>query len=346
MNGEKFKAIIVTEVEDKKFIREIGEKSIEELPEGDVLIKVSYSSLNYKDALSVIGNKGVTRKYPHTPGVDASGVVSQSTNSNFNPGDNVLVTGYDLGMNTSGGFGQFIRVPSEWVVNVPDNMSLKECMMYGTAGFTAALSVFKLDEHGITPDKGEILVTGATGGVGSTAVAILSKAGYHVIASTGKMEENQFLIDIGAKGVISREDSIDTSGRLLLKGRWAGVVDTVGGEILSTAIKSTKDRGVVTCCGNVASHELNINVYPFILRGVSLIGIDSENQPIELKYKIWEKISTVWKLDNLEYLTKEISFDELDENIDLILEGKQKGRVVLDLWKKIKIKSLNDNSIQ
>ncbi|MFQ5788260.1 MAG: YhdH/YhfP family quinone oxidoreductase [Thermodesulfobacteriota bacterium] len=332
MSAKKFKAMIVHETDDK-FIREITYKSIDDLPDGEVLIKVNYSSLNYKDALSAIGNRGVTKNYPHTPGVDASGTVEESTVDDFRPGDEVIVTSYDLGMNTSGGFGQFIRVPANWVVKLPEGLSLKESMVYGTAGFTATLSILKLEQHGITPEKGEILVTGATGGVGSIAVAILAKAGYQVVAATGKMDEKQFLIRLGAKEVISREEATDTTGRPLLKGRWAGVVDTVGGEILATAIKSTKYRGTVTCCGNVASHELNTNVYPFILRGVSLVGIESENCPMNIRLQVWEKITNEWKLEALDRLTSEISLGELHHNIDLILQGKQKGRVVVDLWR-------------
>jgi len=333
LSDKKFKAMVVKETEDKKYIREITEKSIDELPEGEVLVKVKYSSLNYKDALSATGNKGVTKNYPHTPGVDAAGIVEKCKGNEFQSGDEVIVHAYDLGMDTPGGFGQYIRVPAEWVVKLPRGLSLKESMVYGTAGFTAALSILKLEQNGVAPQIGEILVTGSTGGVGSIAVAILAKAGYQVVASTGKMDEKQFLIDLGAKEVMSRDESIDTSGRSLLKGRWAGVVDTVGGDILATAIKSTKYGGVVTCCGNVASHELNTNVYPFILRGVSLIGIDSANCPKDIRKKVWDKMANEWKLDNLDQLTNEISLEELDSNIELILKGKQKGRVVVDLWR-------------
>jgi acrylyl-CoA reductase (NADPH) len=333
LSTQKFKAMVVRETHDKKYLREITERSINELPEGDVLIQVKYSSLNYKDALSAIGNKGVTKNYPHTPGVDASGIVEKSKSNEFEPGDEVIVHGYDLGMDTSGGFGQYIRVPAAWIVRPRSGLTLKESMVYGTAGFTAALSVFKIEEHGISPESGEILVTGATGGVGSIAVAILAKVGYQVVASTGKSEEKNFLMDLGAKEVIGRDEARDTTGRPLLKGRWAGVIDAVGGDILATALKSTKHGGVVTCCGNVASHELNTNVYPFILRGISLVGIDSANCPIDLRKKVWQKIADEWKLEKLNQLTSEISLEELDSNIELILQGKQKGRVLVDLWR-------------
>jgi putative YhdH/YhfP family quinone oxidoreductase len=331
MASKKFKAMVVQETPDGKYIRQITDKSLDELPEGDVLIKVKYSSLNYKDGLSATGHRGVTRNYPHTPGVDAAGIVAQSVSDEFRPGDKVIVTSYDLGMNTSGGFGQYISVPAAWVVPLPDNLSLKESMAYGTAGLTAGFCILKLREHYITPDKGEILVTGATGGVGSFAVAMLAKIGYHVVSVTGKLDEKQFLMDLGAKEVISREEATDTSGKPLLKGRWAGVVDSVGGEILATAIRSTRLHGAVACCGNVASPDLPINVYPFILRGITLIGIDSQSCPMEFRRRTWEKIANEWKLTALDRQTFVCSLEELDAEIDRILAGEQKGRVIVDL---------------
>jgi putative YhdH/YhfP family quinone oxidoreductase len=259
--------------------------------------------------------------------------VEESSDDRFSAGQEVIVHGYDLGCNTSGGFGEYIRVPAGWVVRLPEGVSLRESMVYGTAGYTAAYSVLRLQEFGVTPDMGEVLVTGATGGVGSIAVGILAKAGYEVVASTGKTDQAEFLLNLGAKEVISREDSRDQSGKPLLKSRWAGVVDTVGGEILATAIKSTNPQGVVTCCGNVASADLPINVYPFILRGVSLVGIDSQDSPMSLRQQIWDRISSEWKLDQLEQLTTEITLQELDSNIELILQGRQKGRVLVNLSK-------------
>ncbi|MXZ12927.1 MAG: YhdH/YhfP family quinone oxidoreductase [Candidatus Dadabacteria bacterium] len=332
MSSDSFKAMVVSRTEDGEFTREIATRQIDSLPDGEVLLNVKYSSLNYKDALSAIGNRGVTKNYPHTPGVDAAGVVEDSKSGEFEPGDKVIVHGYDLGMDTSGGFGQYVRVPAEWVVNLPEGLDLKESMMYGTAGFTAAQSVLRIVEGGVGPEDGKILVTGATGGVGSMAVAILGKAGYSVTASTGKPEQEQFLADLGAEEVIGREDLTDPSGRLLLKGQWAGVVDTVGGEMLATAIKSTRQRGVVTTCGNVASHELNINVYPFILRGITLVGIDSASCPMKRRRIVWEKMSGEWKLDILERMCRTVSLEDLDPEIDVILKGGQVGRVVVDLW--------------
>lgn len=330
MEDRSFKAMVVTETSEKTFTKEIKNKAIGELPSGEVLVKVGYSSLNYKDALSATGNKGVTRNYPHTPGIDAAGVVEESTNDDFKSGEEVIVTSYDLGMNTSGGFGEYIRVPANWVVKRPENLSLKESMIYGTAGFTAGLSIHALT-HTVKPDAGEVLVTGASGGVGSLSVSILAKIGYEVIAVTGKTEEKEYLMRIGAKDIMSREEAVDTSGRPMIKGRWAGVIDTVGGDILATAIKSTNLSGVVTCCGNVASPDLPITVFPFILRGVYLIGIDSQNCGMVKRTMIWEKLAKEWKLDKLTDISNEISLNELDENINLMLQGRKKGRTIVDL---------------
>jgi len=330
MNKKIFKTLIVSEEEPKKFVRVIREKHVEDLPPGEVLIRVKYSSLNYKDALSASGNRGVTRNYPHTPGIDAAGTVEESGSDTFAAGEKVLVTGYDLGMNTSGGYGQYIRVPSGWVVPLPEGLSLKESMIYGTAGFTAGMSVFALASV-VEPINGEILVTGATGGVGSIAAAILAHLGYSVVAVSGKAEASGFLKELGVAKIIDRTEAVDASGRPLLKGQWAGVVDTVGGDILATAIKSTNLHGIVTCCGNVASPDLPLTVFPFILRGVCLQGIDSQNCPMDHRLQVWRKLAGEWKFSKLESLHKEVGLAGLNENIDLILKGKQKGRIVVDL---------------
>jgi len=327
----EFKALVITETEDKQFLRTIESKTIGDLPEGDVVVQVIYSSLNYKDALSATGNRGVTRHYPHTPGIDAAGIVSASTDERFKPGDEVIVTSYDLGMNTAGGFGQYIRVPADWVVPLPQGLTLREAMIYGTAGFTAALSVFQMIEKGVRPENGDILVSGATGGVGSMAVSILSKSGYAVTAVNGVVDEADYLKEIGAKAVISIEEATDTSSRPMLKGRWAGAIDTVGGDILATTIKSMQQYGAVTCCGNVASPDLPLNVYPFILRGVTLVGIDSQNCPMPLRQKVWQKIASEWKIDWLDTLTTEAPFEELDQRIERMLQGKHRGRTIIRL---------------
>jgi len=327
----EFKALVVTETPDNQFVRSMEQKKVDDLPEGDVTVQVLYSSLNYKDVLSATGNRGVTRNYPHTPGIDAAGIVAASTHENFKPGDKVIVTSYDLGMNTAGGFGQYIRVPAEWVVPQPAGLSTKEAMVYGTAGFTAALSVWQLIENGVTPDDGDVLVSGATGGVGGIAVSILSKLGYTVTAVNGVVDETGYLNEIGAKAVISIDEASDTSGRPLLKSKWAGGIDTVGGDILATTIKSTKYGATVTCCGNVASPDLPLNVFPFILRGVKLIGIDSQNCPMPIRQKIWQKIASEWKIDWLHTLTTEASFNELENKIDLMLQGKHLGRTIIKM---------------
>lgn len=331
MKQKTFKAMVVTEKEKDQFTREIKDRNIDDLPQGDVLIKVKYSSLNYKDVLSSTGNRGVTKQYPHTPGIDAAGTVAESQSKDLKVGDEVIVTSYDLGMNTSGGFGQYIRVPADWVVKMPEQLSSRESMIFGTAGFTAALSVYRLIDYGITPDMGRVLVSGATGGVGSIAVSILTKAGYEVVAVNGVVDEKDFLLEIGAKEVISIEEATDSSGKPLLKGLWAGGVDTIGGEILATMIKSIQPHGGVTCCGNVGSHDLPLNVYPFIIRGVALMGIDSQNCPMSMRLKVWNKIASEWKLDRLELLTTEVPLEGLNERIDLILQRKHKGRTIVRL---------------
>ena len=249
MRDTIFRAMVVSKINEKDFIRQITERSINELPEGEVLVRVRFSSLNYKDGLSCTGNPGVTRNYPHTPGIDASGEVAESSDSRFKVGDSVIVTSYDLGMNTSGGFGQYIRVPADWVVPLPDGLSVKEAMIYGTAGYTAALSVHALLKHGVTPDQGEVVVTGSTGGVGSVSVALLSNLGYNVVAATGKTEETEFLRRLGAEEIIHRDEVNDESRKPLLRERWVGAVDTVGGTTLATLLKAIKRGGAVAATG-------------------------------------------------------------------------------------------------
>jgi len=330
-----FKALIVEENSEKGFSRNIKDKSTDELPAGDVLIKVQYSTLNYKDGLSASGHKGITRKYPHTPGVDASGIVEESSSELWKTGDEVIVTGYDLGMNTSGGFGQYIRVPAEWVVGKPENMTLRNSMIYGTAGFTAGIAINELQRFEIFPETGKILVTGATGGVGSLAVAMLSKAGYHVIASTGKKDKYEYLHKLGAKEVIDRSEVFDTSNKPLLPKRWIGAIDNVGGVTLSTVLRSTDNRGAVASIGLVESEKLDITVYPFILRGVALIGVDSAERTMEYRLKIWERISKEWLIENIDFIVKEVGLNNLNKEIDLILKGGQCGKVLVNLWDNI-----------
>ncbi|MDX2481517.1 MAG: YhdH/YhfP family quinone oxidoreductase [Desulfuromusa sp.] len=327
----EFKALLVVQPEKKVFTRSIVTRSLDDLAEGELVVKVHYSSLNFKDALSAVGNPGVTRNFPHTPGIDAAGVVVSCSEGSFQPGDEVIVTSYDLGMETDGGFGQMIRVPSQWALKLPKGLSLKESMMLGTAGLTAALSVQELVENGVTPEKGSVLVTGATGGVGSLAVAILANIGFKVTAVTGKLEETAYLEGLGADSVISRETLLTGNERPMLKPTWAGVVDCVGGEMLAAAIKSTQYDGAVTCCGLVGSIDLNVSVFPFILRGVRLIGIDSAECPMDRRTKVWQNLAREWKLDKLAGMVDEITLDELEEKIQSMLKGGLKRRALVNL---------------
>lgn len=326
-----FPALVVEKRGDQQFARQIKARSLHDLPPGELLVRVHYSSLNYKDALSASGHPGVTRHFPHTPGIDAAGEVVACSHDAFAPGDQVLVTGYDLGMETDGGWSQYIRIPSVWAVPLPAGLTLRESMALGTAGFTAALSILKLEEAGVQPPDGDILVTGATGGVGSLAVAILSQAGYRVVAATGKSADAGWLRQLGAAEVISREEVTAGGDRPLLKERWAGVVDVVGGEILAAALKATRYGGSVSCCGLVASPDLRLNVYPFILRGVTLFGIDSAQCPAAMRRKVWERLAREWKPARLVELTTEVTLASLEEKIQAMLQGKTRGRVVVKL---------------
>ena len=329
--SEQFKALLVEQLESNSFTRRIVTRSLHALPEGELVVQVAWSSLNYKDALSATGHPGVTRGFPHTPGIDAAGKVVSDTSGRFSSWDEVVVTGYDLGMETDGGFGQMIRIPSAWAVPLPKGMNQRESMILGTAGFTAALSVWKLEQNGVTPQQGDILVTGATGGVGSVAVALLARAGYRVVAATGKITETPFLQDLGAAEVIGRNDVLIGAERPMMRERWAGVVDCVGGDTLAAAIKSTRYGGSVTCCGLVGSTDLNVNVFPFILRGVSLVGIDSVQCPMEMRIKVWSRLAGAWKLPQLEKLACECRLEDLEEKISAILAGQLRGRTVVSL---------------
>ncbi|SDZ74718.1 putative quinone oxidoreductase, YhdH/YhfP family [Desulfuromusa kysingii] len=327
----EFQALLVEQPEKKVFTRAVVTRSLDELPAGDLVVKVHYSSLNFKDALSATGNPGVTRNFPHTPGIDAAGEVVSCGDGAFQPGDKVIVTSYDLGMETDGGFGQLIRVPSQWALKLPEGLTLRESMMLGTAGLTAALSVQELVASGVTPDNGPVLVTGATGGVGSLAVAILAKAGFTVTAVTGKLEESDYLKSLGAETVISRETLLAGNERPMLKTTWAGGVDCVGGDMLAAAIKSTQYDGAVTCCGLVGAVDLNVSIFPFILRGVRLIGIDSAECSMERRTKAWQRLATDWKLNQLEAMIDEVTLAGLEDKIQTMLKGGLKRRALVNL---------------
>lgn len=328
---QQFKALLVTEEEEGKFSSSIVERDVDSLPAGDTLIRVNYSSLNFKDAMSFSGNKGVTRNYPHTPGIDAAGTVVSSDDSSLSEGDEVLVIGYDLGMNTSGGFGQLIRVPADWVVKLPEGLSQKQSMILGTAGFTAALCVEKLLLNGLDPAHGKVLVTGASGGVGMIAVALLAKLGFEVAASTGKQAAHGTLKSLGASEIVDRDQLGSENPRPLLKEDWAAAVDVVGGDTLSNVVKSLRYGGSVAACGLVQSPNFAATVLPFILRGVNLLGVDSVQLPIETKRATWNKLGAEWKLDQLDAICSDIGFAELEASLTQVLGGGANGRFVLDL---------------
>ena len=323
-----FKAFLVEKTENG-YSRRVVDRTDDDLPPGEVLIEVKYSSLNYKDGLSATGNPGVTRNYPHTPGIDAAGVVVSSDSADFSAGDEVIVIGFDLGMGTAGGFGERIRVPAGWVVARPEGLTLAQSMILGTAGFTAALCVHKLEAAGMTPDSGPVLVTGATGGVGSVAVMLLSRLGYQVTAVTGKESQHEFLRQIGASDIISREQARAGADRPLGKETWGGAVDTVGGEILFNGVKSLKYGCSLAACGLVDSPEIPASVLPFILRHVNLLGVDSVQLPLPQKALIWQKLAGPWQLPGLETLQESLTLDTLSPAIDRILAGEMVGRGVL-----------------
>mgnify|MGYP006208698155 FL=1 len=322
----KYNALVTTE-DNKSFINSIEKRDISTLPDNDTLVKVKFSSLNYKDALSASGNKGVTRNYPHTPGIDAAGIIEETTSKNFQVGDEVIITGYDMGMNTFGGFGEYIRVPQEWIVKKPGNLSLSQSMAFGTAGLTAGLCLRKLLLHGLKPDDGEVFVSGVTGGVGIISLMLFSKLGFDVTAITGKMDQEKLLKNLGAKTVLDRNDLDSDLISPLQKPIYAGGIDAVGGKILSNLICSTSQRAAIACCGMVGGLSLDTSIFPFILRGLSLFGIDSAESLLETKEEVWNNFATSWKLENIDENIKDISLNELPSEIDKILDGKQIGRV-------------------
>ena len=327
-----FKAFTVFENEDGSFKSEIISKSIDDLPPGDVLVRVDFSSLNYKDALSATGNKGVTKKYPHTPGIDAVGTVEDTSHSSFKIGDQVIVSGYDMGQNTAGGFGEYIRVPREWVALIPEGLTKKESIILGTAGMTAGLSLRELQKkNGI---EGKLaVVTGATGGVGCLAVKLLSQLGADVTAVTGKVDSEGFLKSIGAVEVINREQLAENFQQPLASGKWDIGVDVVGGETLAGLMTCLKLGGSGACCGLVGGATIETTIFPYILRGNSLIGIDSGNIPISEKEEIWMLFANEWKIE-LNDLSRTITLNELDQEIESILKGGQVGRVIVSLGEK------------
>ncbi|MGL4994341.1 MAG: YhdH/YhfP family quinone oxidoreductase [Bacteroidales bacterium] len=323
----KFKSLRVFE-EDGVFVLRVVDREFSDLPQGEVLIKVMYSGINYKDLLSSSGNKGVTRSYPHTPGIDASGVVVSDDTGRFQPNQPVVVMGYDLGMNTDGGFGGYIRVPADWVVALPANFSLREAMCLGTSGFTAALGVYKMIKMGQSPAKGPLVVSGATGGVGSFALQILSSLGFEIWAVSGKSQVD-YLNLMGASKILTREDVLDLSGKPLLRPRWAGAFDTVGGDMLVSLLKQCAKSGSVATCGNVGGMNINMTVLPFILNGVNLLGINAADTPMDERLVIWEMLSSSWKPKLLEDSITEINLEGVEAALDSMRESSHKGRFLI-----------------
>jgi len=323
-----FKALLITQ-RDGTFASEVKDIDIQELPKNDLLIKVSYSSLNYKDALSASGNKGVTKKFPHVPGIDAAGIIVQSNSEDFKEGDQVIVTGFDMGMNTWGGFGQYISVPAAWAIALPAGLTLREAMIFGTAGLTAGLSIDKIVSAGIT--SGNVVISGATGGVGSMATAIMAELGFEVTAISGKNEDEFLKSVLGAKHIFDRAEFVERyNSKHLSQADFNAGIDNVGGPILSGILKSLRQNGIATCCGNVASADLNTSVFPFILRGVTLCGIDSAQADIDWRKKVWNALSTNWKPSYLQEMAEEIGVNQLDGKLTSMLQGKAKGRYILN----------------
>lgn len=327
---QSFEALVVEKADHEVTVR-TRMMQLEDLPSGDLLIKVAYSSVNYKDALACTRDGNIVKSYPFVPGIDLAGIVVTSHNDQFKEGDEVIVTGYGLGVSQYGGLSGYARVSSEWALKLPQNLSLKEAMIVGTAGFTSALSVLELQENGIRPEDGPILVTGATGGVGSMSVAFLAKLGYEVVASTGKTDMQEELLKLGAKRVISREELMSDRIRALDKQKWAGAVDCVGGAILSSILPSIQYGGVVAVSGLTGGVELTTSVFPFILRGVRLIGIDSVQVSMAKRIKVWELVASEFKSVLIGSLYEEISLEQVNNYVPKILSGQSRGRLLVKL---------------
>ena len=328
---EPFKALIVNKQEDQ-FTVEIKQLKRTDLPKGEVLIRVHYSSVNYKDSLATIANGNIVSTYPFVPGIDLAGTVVSSEDDRFQEGDEVIATSYEIGVTHFGGYSEYACIPAQWIVPVPKGLTLKEAMIIGTAGLTAALSIVRLEENNVSPEKGKVLVTGATGGVGSFAVSILSKLGYNVEASTGKEAEHEYLKKIGATTIVSREEVYDGKIRALSKQKWAAAVDPVGGEPLAALLSQIQYGGSVAVSGLTAGTKLPTTVFPFILRGINLLGIDSVYCPMETRVKIWNRLATDFKPNDLEGLIQqEVTLEQLPEMLPTLLKGQACGRILVKL---------------
>lgn len=327
----QFNALVVTENSDGSFSKKISQRLISDLPDNELLVQVHYSSLNFKDAMSASGNKAISQHFPHTPGIDAAGMVIEDKSGTFSAGDEVLVFGYDLGMNTDGGLGQYIKIPANWATLCPKNLSLKEAMIYGTGGLTAALCIQKLEKMGATPSDGPIAVTGATGGVGSMSIALLKQLGYESVAFSGKPEKSEYLLELGATQVLHRDELNKVKSKPVGKPLWAHGIDTLGGDFLSSLVKQLKPGGGVSACGLAASPTIELTVLPFITRGVSILGVDSVYIPLADKKSIWQRVASDMKLPNLDKYYEEISLDQTPDYLERFFKGTVVGRYVVNV---------------
>jgi putative YhdH/YhfP family quinone oxidoreductase len=326
-----FRAFVVNKTEEG-FTSGFKELTLENLPPGEVLIKVAYSGVNYKDGLASIPEGKVARSYPLVPGVDLSGTVVESSDSRFKPGDEVLTTSYELGVSHFGGYSEFARVKAAWVVPLPAGLTLREAMALGTAGFTAALAIHQLEKNGLKPQNGPVLVTGATGGVGSIGINILSSLGYTVAASTGKSSEHDYLKQLGASEILSREETTAESNRPLEKERWAGSLDSVGGATLAYLIRTTRYGGSIAAYGNTGGTNLNTTVFPFILRAINLLGIESVNCPMELRNQLWQHLASDYKPRHLlDMISHEVPLEDLPQALSTILKGGVRGHTIITI---------------
>jgi acrylyl-CoA reductase (NADPH) len=328
--ADQFPALVLTET-DGKVSSAVRDMSADELPEGDVTVRVTYSGLNYKDGMIVNGIGRLVRDYPHVPGIDFAGVVESSGNDRYKPGDQVILTGWRVGEVHWGGYAGKARVKADWLVPLPDGLTDKQAMAIGTAGFTSMLCVASLEDHGITPDSGTVLVTGAAGGVGSVAVSILAKRGYTVAGSTGRAEHADYLRSLGASEIIDRTELSEPSKRPLEAERFAGTVDTVGGTTLARVLAQTTYGGSVAACGLAGGANFESTVLPFLLRGVNLLGIDSVMQPYDNRVRVWQRLVDDLPIDRLDALTGEIGLADLPQAANEILKGQVRGRLVVKL---------------
>ncbi|MGP1254420.1 MAG: acrylyl-CoA reductase (NADPH) [Kiloniellales bacterium] len=326
-----FKALMLHEADDGKVEIRFEELELERLPEGDVLVEVDYSTLNYKDGLVLKGLGRLVRSYPHVPGVDFAGSVVESSHPDFKSGDEVVLNGWRVGELHWGGYAQMARVKGDWLVPLPEVLTTRQAMAIGTAGYTSMLSVMALQAHGIEPGSGPILVTGAAGGVGSVAVAILAKLGYQVAAVTGRPEAQAYLTDLGATEIVARDELADPPSRPLDKERWAGCIDAVGGTMLARVLTQMQYRGAVAAVGLAGGNELNTTVIPFLLRGVNLLGIDSVMCPKAERTVAWRRLATDLPLEKLAEMEVDATLADLPQLAGEILQGRVRGRVVVDL---------------